>query len=368
MLRLLICAGGTGGGIYPAIAVLEALNQNEIEVLWVGSQNGLDANLVRNALPVAYREIPAAGLHGVGISDLPRNIFRLIKGFIASREILKSFRPDVIFFTGGYLAVPMTIAGRSYAKVVFVPDVEPGLALKVISKFAAKIALSIPASKQYFSNQRKIVVTGYPTRARFANIEIEEALRVFRISSQRPTLLVFGGSRGARSINHAILAIIPELVNFAQIIHISGELDWPMVSSYYEGLAPSARQNYFPYPYLHENMPHAMCAADLVVSRAGASTMGEYPMLGLPAILVPYPHAWKYQKQNADYMVEHGAAVLLQDDSLTETLLDTLKDFLLNPDKLAQMKINMLSLAHPQAAADIAQLILDCKKEKEAGQ
>ncbi len=364
----MICAGGTGGGIYPAIAVLEALDQNEIEVLWVGSQNGLDANLVRNALPVAFREIPAAGLHGIGIRDLPRNLFKLIKGFIASREILKSFRPDVIFFTGGYLAVPMALAARSCPKIVFVPDVEPGLALKVISKLANKIALSIPASKQYFADQSKLIVTGYPTRARFANIEIEEALRVFRITGQRPTLLVFGGSRGARSINFALLSIIPELVNFAQIIHISGELDWPTISSYYEGLSPSARQNYFPYPYLHENMPHAMCAADLVVSRAGASTMGEYPMLGLPAILVPYPHAWKYQKQNADYMVEHGAAILLQDETLNETMLDTLKDLLTNPDKLAQMKINMLSLATPQAAADIAHLLMDYKKEKEVAQ
>lgn len=364
----MICAGGTGGGIYPAIAVLEAFNQNEIEVLWVGSQNSLDATLVRNAKSVPYREIPAAGVHGVGIRNLPGNLLKLINGFAASRAILKSFQPDVIFFTGGYLAVPMAIAALRYPKVVFVPDVEPGLALKVISKFAKKIAVSISASKQYFSNQSKIIVTGYPTRAGFSKINKEEARRIFQISEPPPTVLVFGGSRGARSINRVIMDIIPEITNFAQIIHVSGELDWPTISAYYEGLAPAIRQKYFPYPYLHDNMPHAMAAANLVVSRAGASTLGEYPILGLPAILVPYPHAWKYQKQNAAFMVENGAAILLEDDALQEKLLETIKELLMNPERLEQMKNNMLALAHPQSAAVIAQLILDCQLEKEKAQ
>ena len=365
MLRLLICAGGTGGGIYPAIAVLEAIDQQNTEILWVGSQNGLDESLVRNATSVAYREIPAAGLHGVGLRALPANLAKLAKGFIASRKILKEFRPDVIFFTGGYVAVPMAIAASGIPKVVFVPDTEPGLALKTIANMADSIALSVPASEAYFKNKNILHVTGYPTRSDFTKATKEEAVRVFRISEHRPVLLVFGGSRGARSLNHALLGIIPDLAESIQIIHVTGELDWPMVSSYYEGLAVEVRKNYNPYPYLHENMPHAMRAADLVVSRAGASTMGEYPIMGLPAILVPYPYAWRYQKQNADYLVAQGAAKLLPDEELSENLAGMVLSLINNPQELTAMRTKMTALAQPHAAANIAQLILNTSNIKE---
>jgi undecaprenyldiphospho-muramoylpentapeptide beta-N-acetylglucosaminyltransferase len=368
MLRLLICAGGTGGGIYPAIAVLEAMDQKNMEVLWVGSQNGLDANLIHNASSVSFKEIPSAGLHGVGLRSLPANLLKLAKGFVASKRILKDFRPDVIFFTGGYITVPMAFAAARIPKVVFVPDTEPGLALKVITRKADKIALSVPASKQYFKDQSKLVVCGYPTRSDFISVKREDAVRVFHISEHRPVLLVFGGSRGAHSINHALLGILPDLTEIAQVIHITGDLDWPMVSSYYEGLSADVRKNYYPYPYLHENMANALRAADLVVSRSGASIMGEYPMLGLPAILVPYPYAWRYQKQNADYLVEQGGAILLADEDLSVELAGTIQDLLKNPQRLAEMSEKMKQLARPQAAAEIARIIASVSKTGEKQQ
>ena len=271
----------------------------------------------------------------------------------------------MIFFTGGYVAVPMALAAAGVPKVVFVPDTEPGLALQTITRKAAVIALSVPASKAYFKQQDKLHVTGYPTRANFADVSKEDAVHVFGISEHRPVLLVFGGSRGARSINHALLGILPDLTEFTQVIHITGELDWPTVSSYYEGLSPEVRKNYFPYPYLHENMPHAMRAADLVVSRAGASTMGEYPMVGLPAILVPYPYAWRYQKQNADYLVAQGGAKLLPDEDLGEKLFDMVQSLIRNPEELSAMRAKMQEIAKPRAAAEIAGLIHSVAKIKE---
>jgi UDP-N-acetylglucosamine--N-acetylmuramyl-(pentapeptide) pyrophosphoryl-undecaprenol N-acetylglucosamine transferase len=365
MQRLLICAGGTGGGIYPAIAVLEALNTNEIEVLWVGSQNELDANLVHNASDVKFVEIPSAGVHGVGLRTLPGNLIKLAKGFLASRKIIHTFKPDAVFFTGGYVAVPMSFAAIGIPQIVFVPDIEPGLALQQITQRAKKIALSVSASKDYFKDQSKLIVTGYPTRKHFGNIAKREAKRAFAVSESLPTVLVFGGSRGARSINHALLSILPDLIDNAQVIHVTGELDWDLVSAYYEGMSESARQRYFPYPYLHKNMPHAMRLADLVVSRAGASIIGEYPIMGLPAILVPYPYAWKYQKQNADYLVQQGAAIMLADEDLTQKLYATILGVINNPQKMAEMKKNMEKLAHPDAAGEIAGIISEFTSKRE---
>ncbi len=334
--------------------------------MWVGSQNGLDADLVRNASTVNFVDIPSAGLHGVGLRTLPSNAMKLINGFLESKKIIKSFQPHVIFFTGGYVAVPMSLAASSVPQVVFVPDIEPALALRQITRSAQKIALSVPESKQYFKkNKAKLTITGYPTRMRFANINKADAVKAFGISESSSTVLVFGGSRGARSINHALLGILPDLIDSVQIIHISGELDWPMVSDYYAGMSQTARRNYFPYPYLHRKMPHAMRAADLVVSRAGASTIGEYPMLGLPAILVPYPHAWKYQKHNADYLVDQGAAMLLPDEELPQKLLPSILGLIHNPEKLIEMKTNMLQLARPDAATEIVKLITDIQANKE---
>jgi UDP-N-acetylglucosamine--N-acetylmuramyl-(pentapeptide) pyrophosphoryl-undecaprenol N-acetylglucosamine transferase len=290
---------------------------------------------------------------------------KLLKGFAASRKIIKYFKPDVIFFTGGYVAVPMSLAGFRIPQIVFVPDIEPGLALQQITRTASKIALSVPASEEYFTNKTKLTVTGYPTRKHFSDISLKAAKRAFAVSDSLPTVLVFGGSRGARSINHALLSILPDLIDSAQVIHVTGELDWEMVSAYYEGMSQTARQRYFPYPYLHKNMPHAMQLADLVVSRAGASVIGEYPMMGLPAILVPYPYAWKYQKQNADYLVSEGAAIMLPDEDLSQKLLSTILDFINNSEKMEAMRENMKKLAIPHAASEIAQLIINVTSKEE---
>ncbi len=174
-MRLLICAGGTGGGVYPALAVLEALKGLQVEksrvsktaqpanleIIWVGSEGGMEAELVKRAgLP--YRSIPAAGVHGVDLRSLPRNFLQLARGVLASRRILRGFRPDVLFFTGGYVAVPMAFAGQRFPMLLYVPDIEPGMALKTIARFADRITVTTPDSKRYFS--KSVIVTGYPLR------------------------------------------------------------------------------------------------------------------------------------------------------------------------------------------------------------
>jgi UDP-N-acetylglucosamine--N-acetylmuramyl-(pentapeptide) pyrophosphoryl-undecaprenol N-acetylglucosamine transferase len=352
-VRLLICAGGTGGGVYPALAVLNALpSQQRTDVLWVGGEGGMEEELVKRA-GIPYRSIPAAGVHGVGLRTLPANVTKLARGVAASRRILREFKPSAILFTGGYVAAPMAVAGYKVPTVLYVPDIEPGLALKFLSYFADVITLTAPASQKYFSRPKRIAVTGYPLRADLQSWTRERALKHLGLSDALPTLLVTGGSKGARSLNTAVMQNLKELLGCAQVIHISGALDWEVVEKNGNEMPAELKLRYHAMPYLHE-MGAALAAADLVVSRAGASTLGEYPLFGLPAVLVPYPYAWRYQKVNADYLAEQNAAVILQDEMLSEKLLPVIRDLLLDKGKLGSMGAAMRKLSLPTAAYEIA--------------
>jgi len=360
-VRLLICAGGTGGGVYPAAAVLQnALTDKSrpLDVLWVGGQGGIEADLVAR-LGISYQSIPAAGVHGVSPLRLPANLWQLFKGYLASRRILREFNPDVLLFTGGYLAVPMALASRRTAKLLYVPDIEPGLALKTLARFADRIAITTTASRAYFPANAPLVETGYPTRPDLANWDRDEALRHFELSPDLPVVLIFGGSKGARSINRALVAILPELLNRVQVIHISGSLDWDEVENARQSLPEALQARYRAYPYLHDEMGAAFACADLAVSRAGASSLGEYPLFGLPAILVPYPYAWRYQKVNAEYLVNQGGAILLRDELLSEQLQSSISHLLDNPQKLQEMRNAMLGMRLPDPAKRIANLLFE---------
>jgi len=360
-VRLLICAGGTGGGVYPALAVHNALTSRvpDMDTLWVGGEGGMEEALVKRR-GIAYRSIPSAGLHGVGLSALPRNIMKLTRGFFAARKILKEFKPDVLFFTGGYVAAPMAVAGRSIPTLLCVPDIEPGMALKSLARFSNAITVTTDVSQRYFN--KKVIQTGYPLRPDLAVWDRETSNRHLGIAGKLPVLLVFGGSKGARSINMAVLQDLNALLEKFEIIHLSGELDWDYVRHHREQLPTELAARYHAMPYLHE-MGAALAAADLVVSRAGASTLGEFPLFGIPAILVPYPHAWRYQKVNADYLTHRGAAIILEDHVLKEELLSTLSVLIDNPNKLQAMRAAMFELSHPRAAEKIAGILAELAGE-----
>jgi UDP-N-acetylglucosamine--N-acetylmuramyl-(pentapeptide) pyrophosphoryl-undecaprenol N-acetylglucosamine transferase len=341
--------------VYPALAVLEAIHaQHSVDVLWVGGEGGVEANLVQR-VGVPFQAIPAAGVHGVGLRSLPGNLLKLGRGYFASRKILREFRPDALFFTGGYLAAPMALAGWKIPTLLYVPDIEPALALKSIARFADRIAVTAPDSKNHFSSPARVVETGYPVRAELLQWERASARKALNLHDEKPVLLVTGGSRGARSINQAVLTHLPSLLEVAQVIHVSGELDWPTVEAAAKSTSGMNRRDYHAFPYLHEEMGAALAASDLVISRAGASTLGEYPLLGLPAILVPYPHAWRYQKVNADFLASRGAAVILKDHRLKEELPALTRSLLQDAARREVMRDAMHSLARPHAARDIAQ-------------
>ncbi len=338
--------------MYPALTVTERLN-SDTEVLWVGSEGGMEAELIARAnLP--YKGIRAAGVHGISARQLPGNLVKLWQGYKQAKRILSDYQPDVLMFTGGYVAIPMALAGLKIKTLLFVPDIEPGLALKTLARFSDKIAVTVSDSKRYFSKKERIEVTGYPLRKDLMRWIKADALEYFGFDREKPVILFTGGSSGARSINKAVIAILKELLQRYQVIHLTGHLDWETVRTATANLPRS----YQAFPYLHE-MGAAYAAADLVVSRAGASVLGEYPFFGLPAILVPYPYAWRYQKVNADYLVEREAAVLLEDQYLQSQLLAQIDTLIQDQPRLEHMRRAMQALSQPQAAERIASLIYE---------
>jgi UDP-N-acetylglucosamine--N-acetylmuramyl-(pentapeptide) pyrophosphoryl-undecaprenol N-acetylglucosamine transferase len=323
-------------------------------VLWVGGEDSMEGEIIsRQSIP--YQAIPAAGLHGVSLRNLPGNVSLLIRGYRKAGEIIRSFRPDVLLFTGGYLAVPAAFAGRSLPSLVFIPDIEPGLAIKTISNLVSEIAVSVEETRSFTPAKKPVEVSGYPVREELLSWSKERACEVFDLDPSQPILLVFGGSKGARSINYALMKILPALLKEMQVVHITGNLDWQDIKEKTAELNEDDSRKYRVYPFLHEKMGAALRSADLVVSRSGASILGEYPMFGLPAILVPYPHAWRYQKTNADYLVRRGAAELIQDADLNEELYDRIQLLMKDPQKLSQMRDAMKRLAKPDAARTIAE-------------
>jgi UDP-N-acetylglucosamine--N-acetylmuramyl-(pentapeptide) pyrophosphoryl-undecaprenol N-acetylglucosamine transferase len=344
--------------VYPALSILQAIGNRASEVLWVGGEGGMEVDLVASK-GIPFKAVPAAGVHGVGLSKLPGNVAKLLKGVFASKRILRDFQPDVLLFTGGFVAVPMALAGIKWNSLLYVPDIEPGLALKALAFFSDRIALTAEESRVFFRNGKKLVVTGYPTREDFQKMNKEEARRVLHLKEGLPVLLVIGGSKGAQLLNQAILPNLQDLLKDFQVLHLTGETDWQICQDSKTNLPAELGKNYHPYSYLHEEINAAFSAADLAISRAGASILGELPLMGLPAILVPYPFAWRYQKVNADHLVKNGAAIVISNAELEKNLVPTIRQLFSEPSKMSLMSQTMSGLAAPRASAQLADLVCD---------
>lgn len=336
------------------------------EVLWIGSQSGMEETLLKS-YKVSYQSIPAAGLHGVGLSALPGNLAQLYRGWRKARALVTRFQPQAMFFTGGYLGVPVALAGHGVPSVVLVPDIEPGLALKVILRSAQKVALSCRDSQQFISG-KNMEVTGYPIRREMTRWQRDAARSHFKLAKDDKVLLVFGGSKGARSINNALAADLPDLLPNMHILHISGKDNWEEARSHAAGLPGALQDRYHLFPFLHEDMGAAFAAADLAVCRSGASTLGELPHFGLPAILVPYPYAWRYQHQNADYLSRQGGALIMEDTALPTEMRKTVLSLMNDKERLAGMRSAMQKLANPASAARIGEMILSAGVRPSGGE
>jgi len=331
----------------------------EGELTWIGTLDGMEGELVRRE-GIHFVGIPGGGLHGVALLNAIRNGWDLVRGTWVTAQHMRRERPDVVLTTGGYVSGPVAMASRlrGVPMLVFVPDIEPAQSVKANARLADRIAVTVEDSIRYIQAE-KAVVTGYPLGERVTRWTRAEGRAALGVGDDETMLFVFGGSRGARSINRALMGNITELVGDAHVVHVSGTLDWDEVEAAHGALPAAVRTRYRVFPYLHDRMGGALAAADLVLSRAGASILGEFPYFGLPSVLVPYPHAWRYQRVNAGWLADRGAAVVVEDGDLAGEMVPVVRRLLSDKGRLAAMSAASRELARPNASQEIARLFME---------
>lgn len=353
-----------------------------------------------------FAGITAAAVRGRGPAQLTRNSVLIARGIREARALIRREQPVAILGTGGYVCFPLFVAARSLGvpTMIYLPDIVPGLAVKTLARIATRAACSFPPSLRYLP-RHKTIVTGYPVRPELITAVADRAgsRAAFGLTDDLPVLFVYGGSRGARSINRAIEALLPELLKLAQIIHVCGrEGDETWLRAAAERLPAELRARYHLYPYLFSGgqgsgvrgqgaeeqgntrtmnhpaseeitpnrqpptpaMAQAFGAADVAIARAGASTLAELPIAALPAVLVPYPYV--HQDENADYLVSHGAAVSVADAAMLGTgdpvdgpLFRAARRLLTDHAARRAMAARSAALAQPRAAETLADALLD---------
>ncbi|MBL7201310.1 MAG: UDP-N-acetylglucosamine--N-acetylmuramyl-(pentapeptide) pyrophosphoryl-undecaprenol N-acetylglucosamine transferase [Anaerolineae bacterium] len=358
-MRALVSGGGTGGHVYPLLVVVEALTgePGDVQVLYVGSPSGMEESIVART-GLAYRSVDCGPIRGTTPWALWQSVRRLWRGYVQAKALLSEWPADVVLTTGGYVSVPTSVAAwrKRIPVLVYLPDREPGWAVWLLSWLVERIAISFEEVRTAFpaACRHKVWVSGYPVRDALLKADRGAGYQTLGLDPALKTLLVLGGSRGARSINQALAASLPRLLAKYQVIHASGQLDWPDVVKSRDGLPEQLKARYRVYPYLHEELFAAMAVADVGLARAGAATTAEFPAAGLPSILVPYPYSGQHQELNADFMAAHGAAVRLDDADLGTQLEPTVVRLLDDDAALERMGKAARSLARPDAAHRLA--------------
>lgn len=350
-MKILVVTGASGGHIFPALAFLDTLKEKykNIETLLV-----LPLSLVQR------RDLPKAGItNQIGIADYKVNyifvstiklrldfknfaaILIFLKSFLKSVFILLEFRPDIVVGFGGLPSVPLIIFAWLFRikNLIHEQNVIPGRANRFLMKFTDRIAVSFVETKDYFRNcQTKIVLTGNPVRKELIRIDRDKALDFFGFNDSKFTILVMGGSQGSHRINLGFLKTISNISdrNKFQVIHLTGAGDYDLLKQGYSNLNVDSRL----FGFL-KDMQYAYSASDLVLSRGGATTIAEIISFRLPAVIVPYPYAYKHQLSNAKVLEKNGSAFIIEDDTLdTDILRHTIEGIINNPDKIKAMRMS----------------------------
>jgi UDP-N-acetylglucosamine--N-acetylmuramyl-(pentapeptide) pyrophosphoryl-undecaprenol N-acetylglucosamine transferase len=362
-MRLALCGGGTGGHVYPALSIAAAVERElppgeKLDTLYLGSQEGAEADLVQQA-DIPLRTVSSGPIRGRNPWELARNAARMTAGVAQARRALSEFAAQAVLSTGGYTSFPVALAARSRSVpiAVYLPDVYPGWAVRAIARLAKRIAVTAPETLRKLPHG-KAVVTGYPVREEFWRVNRPEGRERLGLDPEENVLFVAGASQGAHSINKAVADNLRSLLELCEVVHVSGRADEAWLSGLANGLPAKLRSRYHLFGYLHEEFPWAMAAADLAVCRAGASVLGELPAVGLPAVLVPYPYAGAHQRLNARYLADNGAAVILDDRDLG-SMLALVGGLLHDSARLDDMGQAARRLARPDAARDVARLVLE---------
>ncbi len=350
-MRLIVTGGGTGGHLFPALAVATEIRQRspEGDILFIGTSRQID-NQVLARQEFRREVITFSGVKGLGLGGLLHAATRLPVGLFQSISILRNFRPDLVFGVGGYVTVPVLMAARLLRVPICIHEQNsvPGLANRVGGRLARKICISLPCKPPFA--EKKTVMTGNPVRREI----LAAAQRKKSWQGGVCTLLILGGSQGARRVNELVVDAVARLKGqgrAVRLLHQTGPADVDRVRSAYERMGVQAQVGAF-----FQDMAKVYELADLVISRAGATTLAELAVMGLPAILIPYPHAADdHQTTNARYYERGGGAIVAREEHLDSTRLASLINGLLVDPKEVQIKaMAMRALGRPDATARIA--------------
>ncbi|MDL2280426.1 undecaprenyldiphospho-muramoylpentapeptide beta-N-acetylglucosaminyltransferase [Selenomonadales bacterium OttesenSCG-928-I06] len=375
-MKFIISGGGTGGHIYPALAIAKELTllDDKCEILFVGTKEGLESDIV----PKEGYKFTTINVQGFERSLSFSNVTTILKAgtsVFSSIQIIKKFKPDVVIGTGGFVCGPVLLAASLLNKKTIIQEQNaiPGVSNKILAKFVDKIALGYKEAETYFSKYKgKIIVTGNPIRKDVLEEDRTESLKSLSLLNNKKTLLISGGSRGARSINNAMIDIYKilskdnSLKDTLQILHVTGKTEYNSVVEKLtnSGIEVSKIGNITIQPYLY-NMPQALAVADLAIFRAGAIGLAELTAKGIPSILIPYPYATaNHQEINARVLEKKGAAIVIKDSELNgEELLAVIYSLINNENKLHDMAEKSKEAGFKDAASTIAKLAFSLVKK-----
>lgn len=370
-MRIIVSGGGTGGHIYPALTIVRAIQKKipDAEFLYVGTKDGLEADIVpKEGIP-----FETVNIQGFKRSLTPENLVRGARAFggvVKAMGIVRRFKPDVAIGTGGYVCGPILLASSLMRIPTLIQEqnVMPGVTNRLLARFVSCIAMGTKEAAEHFPKGKR-VFTGNPIREEVMRARSEDGKEMFGLDPKAKTVLVSGGSRGARSINRAMVGVLAHYADRdgVQILHVTGKAgyDETMQSLKEAGVDLDAAGNLFVEPYLY-NMPQALACADVAVFRAGAIGIAELTARGVPSILVPYPFAAaNHQEMNARAIATAGAARMILDRELTaERLLSVLAELLSEDAKLKRMAKAAKKLGRPKAADEIASRVIRLARGK----
>jgi UDP-N-acetylglucosamine--N-acetylmuramyl-(pentapeptide) pyrophosphoryl-undecaprenol N-acetylglucosamine transferase len=359
-MRVIIAGGGTGGHLFPGLAVADEFRRRDAstEVIFVGTEHGIESRVIpREGYVIKF--LRAGGLVGVSFKQKVNATVKMFLAIFDSRRIIKTVSPDLVIGVGGYASGVLVFLAflMSIPTMILEQNTIPGLTNKILGRFVRTVCITYQESISFFPRV-KTYLTGNPVRLQVSRGSIESAYKLFALERGLFTILVFGGSSGAKSINLAIveaLNYLPDLKDRIQLLHQTGSAD-------YEHIRESYRRSGFRgiiIPFIFQ-MGEAYVVSDMVVSRAGATTLAELTALGKPAILVPYPYAaGNHQELNARKLQEMGAAKMILDRELKgETLAASIRELYMNERLREEMQRNSKAVGRPDACAKVVDIAM----------
>lgn len=351
--KILLTGGGTAGHCTPNLALIPYLEKEGMEVVYIGTKNGIEREIITNA-GIKYYPISAGKLRRYFSLKNFSDPFKIIAGYFQAKKIIKKEKPCLVFSKGGFVTVPVVFAAKSrnVPVVLHESDYTPGLANRLCIPKADKVCVSFEAAAKHIEKD-KAVITGAPVRAELLNGNKEEGLKFLGFGGEKPVLLIMGGSLGAQAVNDAVDASVDELTSMFDVAHIRGK----------GKLNPEIKnKGYVQLEYISKELPDVFACADVMLSRAGANAIFEILALNLPALLVPLPAASSRGDQvlNADYFKEKGYSMVLNQDDITpETLVSSLKEL---RRRAPMLKENMLNSGMCDGAKNVSEVIFDVIK------